>query len=62
MKRCCYATIYITCQGKRSLLYNMSWRAETLPATGWDENHLSDVKCDNSEGSSFLEYDAMSLA
>jgi len=36
--------------------------AVTLPATGWDENHLSDVKCDNSEDPSFLEYDAMSLA
>lgn len=36
--------------------------AETLQTTGWDENHLSDVKCDNSEDSIFLEYDAMSLA
>jgi len=36
--------------------------AETLPATGWDENYLSGLKCDNSQDSGFLEYDATSLA
>lgn len=61
MNRCCHATIYITCQAKRSLLY-MHHGAETLLATGRNENHLSDVKCDYSEDSSFLEYDSMSLA
>jgi hypothetical protein len=36
--------------------------AEALPDTGWDEKHLSDVKCDSSEDPSFLECDAVSLA